>query len=206
MGAALLGCNGLHAAWPIALCALPSFACLLWLGRGFFTPSGRFGLANGLTALRLCLLLVLVAPPGSLPPLSALAIVSVALLLDGLDGWLARQRDDASAFGAHFDMETDALLVLVLAVRLWLGEGSGPWVLWSGVLRYLYVLWLWLWPGTGREAPRSLFGRLAFLLLMLGLCCGLVLPGIWGASGVVLGTLLVSGSFARSAYFSRVPS
>jgi phosphatidylglycerophosphate synthase len=206
MGAALIGCAWLHAAWPVALCALPSFACLLWFGRGRFTPSGRFGLANAVTTLRLLLLLVLTAAPSALPATRALTIVSVVMLLDVLDGWLARASGDASAFGAHFDMETDALLVLVLTLRLWLGEGFGPWVLLSGLLRYLFVSWLWLWPGTGREAPRSRVGRLAFVLLMLGLSSGLVLPGIWGASGACLGTLIVSWSFARSGYFSRLAS
>jgi phosphatidylglycerophosphate synthase len=204
MGTALLVCAWSHAAWPVALCALPSFACLVWLGRGSFTPSGRFGVANTVTALRLLLLLAIAAPPSTLPALRVLAIVSAVLLLDGLDGWLARARGDASLFGAHFDMETDALLVLVLTLRLWLGQGFGPWVLFSGLLRYLYVLWLWSWPGSGREAPRSRFGRFAFLLLMLGLCSGLVLPGAWGVSGVCLGTLIVSWSFARSGYFSRL--
>ena len=206
MAAALLGCACWHAAWPVALCALPSFACLLWLGRGRFTPSGRFGLANAVTTLRLCLLLTLTAPASVLPSLRALALVSVVMLLDLLDGWSARARGDASAFGAHFDMETDALLVLLLTLRLWLVAGFGAWVLCSGLLRYLYVLWLWLWPGTGREAPRSLFGRLAFASLVLGLCSGLVLPGVWATSGVVLGTLIVSWSFARSGYFSRLAS
>ena len=204
MAAALLGCAGLHAAWPIALFALFSFAGLVWLGRRSFTPSGRFGVANAVTALRLLLLLALAAPPSALTPLHALAIVSAVLLLDLLDGWCARHFGDTSEFGAHFDMETDALLVLLLTLRLWLVEGFGPWVLWAGLLRYLYVLWLWLWPGTGREAPRSLFGRLAFLLLMAGLCSGLVLPGVWGASGVICGTLIVTASFARSGYFSRL--
>src|SRR5450755_3373645 len=75
MAAALLGCAWLHAAWPVALCALPSFACLVWLSRGCLTPSGRFGLANGVTTLRLCLLLTLTAAPSVLPALGALAIV-----------------------------------------------------------------------------------------------------------------------------------
>jgi phosphatidylglycerophosphate synthase len=206
MATALLRAAEWRVAWPVALGAALSFAYLVWLGRGSFTPSGRFGVANGVTALRLLLLLVLAVPPGRLPAPRALAIVSAVLLLDLFDGWCARRFADASEFGAHFDMETDALLVLLLTLRLWLGEGFGPWVLWAGVLRYLYVLCLWLWPGTGREAPRSLFGRLAFVLLMLGLCCGLVWPGIWGASAVLFGTLVVTGSFARSAYFSRAAS
>ena len=39
--------------------------------------------------------------------------------LDGVDGWLARRSGIASAFGARFDMEIDALLILVLAVLAW---------------------------------------------------------------------------------------
>ena len=206
MAAALVVCSGLRAAWPVVLFALPSFATLVWLGRGAFTPRGSFGLANTVTALRGLLLLLLVAPPSLLEDGRALVLVSAVLLLDLLDGKLARQRAEASLFGAHFDMETDALLVLVLTLRLWQGDGFGAWVLVSGLLRYSYVLWLWLWPGTGREAPRSRLARSAFVLLMLGLSGGLVLRGAWGVASVALGTLLVCASFARSCYFSRLSS
>jgi hypothetical protein len=103
-------------------------------------------------------------------------------------------------------MEADALLVAVVTLRLWLVEGDAPWVSFAGALRYAYVLFLWLAPGTSREAPRSTFGRYAFLVLMLGLLGGLSLPGALGVSSVVLGTLAVSVSFARSLYFSHSAS
>ena len=38
----------------------------------------------------------------------------------------------ASAFGARFDMETDALLLLVLAALAWQFDKAGAWVLASG--------------------------------------------------------------------------
>jgi len=193
-------------AWPVAAGATLSFLCLLALGRGAFTPSGRFGLANAVTSLRLALVLLLCAPPARLQTNAELALVLSVLALDVLDGWLARRRGDASAFGGHFDLETDALLVLLVTLRLWLAHGFAAWVLFAGVLRYAYVLWLWLWPGTGREAPRSRWGRYSFVLLMLGLCVGLGLPGVWGKLAVCLGTLVVSVSFARSVYFSRLAS
>jgi len=201
---ALALCIWQRAAWPLVPSALTLFASLLLLGRGAYTPSGRFGLANAVTAARLLVLLTLTLPAHVLPAWSALMITLLILALDLLDGWLARQRGDASAFGAHFDMETDALLVLVVTLRLWLGQGDPPWVLISGCLRYGYVLWLWGWPGSGREAPRSRLGRGAFALLMLTLCSGLVLPGFAGHVAVALGTLVVSLSFARSCYFSRL--
>jgi len=199
-------CAWQRAAWPVALLASASFGCLLLLGRGAYTPRGRWGLANTVTFLRLLVLTTLTLPAPLLPTWAALTITLWVLALDLLDGWLARRLGDASAFGAHFDMETDALLVLVVTLRLWLGQGYAPWVLVSGSLRYAYVLWLWGWPGTGREAPRSRFGRWAFALLMLGLCGGLVLPGLGGRVTAILGTLVVSVSFARSCYFSRLAS
>jgi phosphatidylglycerophosphate synthase len=204
MAVALVGCAIRRAAWPVALGALPAFLCLLALGRRAFTPSGRFGFANAVTTLRLALVLALALLPGTCAASRVIALLSVVLVLDLVDGWLARRCGDASAFGAHFDMETDALLVLVVTLRLWLVHGFGVWVLFSGLLRYLHVLGPWLRPGTSREAPRSRFGRYAFVSLMLGLCAGLALPGAIGTSGVCLGTLAVTWSFARSCYFSRV--
>ena len=52
----------------------------------------------------------------------------------------------ASAFGARFDMETDALLIQVLAILAWQYGKAGPWVLVSGLLRYLFVAAGWVWP------------------------------------------------------------
>lgn len=205
---ALAVCVWQRAAWPVAVSALWLFGCLLLLGRGAHTPSGRFGLANAVTGLRLLVLLTLALPANRLSGSLALTITLLVLALDLLDGWLARRFADASAFGAHFDMETDALLVLIVTLRLWLGQGFPAWVLVSGCLRYGYVLWLWAWPGpaAAREAPRSRWARAAFTLLMLGLCIGLVLPGFGGRLAALLGTWVVGLSFARSCYFSRLAS
>ena len=60
-------------------------------------------------------------------------------VLDGVDGWLARRAGIASSFGARFDMEIDALLILALSVLVWRYEKAGAWVVWSGLLRYAFV-------------------------------------------------------------------
>lgn len=193
----LLFCARQTRIWPLGVWAALSFGLLMWLGRAIWTPSGRFGLANGVTALRLALVLVLTLPRG-FEAQRSLRLVICVLVLDLADGWLARKRGDASRFGAHFDMEADALLVLVVTSTLWLGRGFGPWVLLAGLLRYLYVVAVWVRPGTASEAPRSRGGRYAFALLMLGLCGGLALPSAWGAISVLIGTAIVSFSFARS--------
>jgi len=193
-------------AWGVAGLAAVNFGLLVWLGRRELTPRGNFGLANALTSLRVCAVLALSLPIPLLSVRAGAALATVILGLDGLDGWVARQRGETSRFGAYFDMETDAVFVLMVTLRLHLYEGYPAWVLSAGALRYVYVLAVWLLPGSGREAPRSLLGRLAFLLLALGLILGLAWPGPVGTAGVLVGTLLVGASFARSFYFSHFAS
>src|SRR5258708_2988012 len=75
---------------------------------GEWTPGGRFGLANAVTALRIVLIVVFASLP-SLGPAASLTLAAF-LCLDGVDGFIARRPPvTASKFGAQFDMETDAL-------------------------------------------------------------------------------------------------
>lgn len=69
-----------------------------------------------------------------------------ALILDGVDGWLARRRSESSDFGARFDMEVDAALILVLCLGLIAADQVGVWVLAIGLMRYALVAAAWVWP------------------------------------------------------------
>ena len=142
-----------------------------------FHPHAAFGLANLLTLARAAgaaLFVALAFEPGLLAGEGAwwaLAGAALLLALDGLDGWLARIQGVPSPFGARFDMETDALLILALAaLALGLGK-AGPWVLGIGLLRYAFVLAGWLYPPLARPLPPS--GRrravCAFQVAALGL-------------------------------------
>ena len=68
---------------------------------------------------------------------SLAGLIAAALGLDALDGWLARRLGLVSAFGARFDVEIDALLLLILAAAglagrpgRRLGPGDRPPALW----------------------------------------------------------------------------
>ena len=106
-------------------------------------PHERFGPANQVTLARAILVALLAGLIGeravSTSPGFVLLLAIPALALDGLDGWLARRTRMQSAFGARFDMETDALLVMVLCVLAWEGGKAGAWILLAGLLRYLFV-------------------------------------------------------------------
>jgi phosphatidylglycerophosphate synthase len=207
-GHALIALAGLGAAallgptWPLVVLTLASFIALWIVGYGAWTPRGGPGLANGVTAVRLALALALaLLGRGGRGEVLAAVVITV-LLLDGLDGWLARRRGTASAFGAHFDMETDALLVLVVGLVLWQRGPLGAWILLPGMLRYLYVLCLALVPPRGGEMPRSRFGRHAFTLLILGFTIALAFSGELATSAAALGSAAVGVSFGRSVYWS----
>jgi phosphatidylglycerophosphate synthase len=106
-------------------------------------PFPHFGVANQVTTLR-ALLVALVAGTVAVPRRPAIATAAVALslvatILDGVDGWLARRTGMTSEFGARFDMEVDALLILTLAILVWRYEKAGVWVVSSGLLRYAFV-------------------------------------------------------------------
>lgn len=76
-----------------------------------------------------------------------------ALALDGVDGRLARRLGQESAFGARFDMETDAATMLGLSLLVWLCDQAGSWVLAIGSMRYIFVTGSWVWPALAAPLP-----------------------------------------------------
>jgi phosphatidylglycerophosphate synthase len=132
--------------WPLGAAALLSFGILLVRHRGAWATDRRTIVPNAVTAARLVILLLFaVFLRGGPGVLWAAAAVGV-LALDSLDGWLARRANATTAFGAHFDMETDALFVLVLELELWMRGQLGAWIVTTGLLRYLFVLLVVLVP------------------------------------------------------------
>lgn len=100
------------------------------------------GPANQVTSVRAALTLVLagvLVAPRVPDPRWCVAAATIVAVLDGVDGWLARRTGTASDFGARFDMETDALLILVLSLLAWRFGKAGGWVIASGLLRYVFV-------------------------------------------------------------------
>jgi phosphatidylglycerophosphate synthase len=101
--------------------------------------SGALGAANRVTLTRATLVggltaLVADALVGPTSVAAAVGLAVVALVLDGVDGWVARHTGTVSALGARFDMEVDAFLILVLSV--YVAQSVGPWVLAIGAARY----------------------------------------------------------------------
>jgi phosphatidylglycerophosphate synthase len=143
-------------------------------------PFPRFGPANQVTMVRAFFAAVAAGFIGE-PSLSAGWIVggaaAVATVLDGVDGWLARRADMASAFGARFDMEIDALLIQTLAILVWQHGKAGAWVLASGLIRYVFVAAGRVWPWLRGSLAPTLRGR-AICVVQLTALIAAILPRV----------------------------
>ena len=143
--------------WLAVAASLLVSGAVVWrfLGRN---PWAAFGLANRVTLLRtnlVALMLLALWPAVPSPALLwTLSVVAVAVLaLDGVDGWLARRRHEASAFGESFDMGADTAFTIILTLSLARFELVGPWVLALGLLRPLFVVASWRWPALAAPLP-----------------------------------------------------
>ena len=151
-------------------------------------PFPRFGVANAVTLSRVAILAAvagLSAADGAAEQnravLAALALAGLAL--DGVDGWAARRWGTVSAYGARFDLETDALTVLALSVIVALSGRAGPWVVGLGLLRYGFVLAGRAWPALGRDLPPRALRKLFYVFVVSALAAALApLPAFLAAS------------------------
>lgn len=202
------------ALWPIALTAIISAWGLLVVAAYLAVVAGlllrafarhgsvRFGAANAVTSVRAALVgvitgLIAVSLVHPLPPLLVVALATPALILDGVDGWVARRTGSATELGARFDMEVDAFFLLVLSVAA--AFSVGPWVLAIGVMRYAFVGAAAIWPWLNRALPFRYWRKVvtaAVGVALILVMSGLVAPVI-GVTVAVVALLLLVESFGR---------
>jgi phosphatidylglycerophosphate synthase len=175
---------------PLALLVFAAVAALVWRALPLH-PHGRFGPGNTVTMLRAVIVAGLAGLllAREIPAPETALVAGAALALDGIDGPLARRTGLSSAFGARFDMEVDALLVLVLAALAAASGKAGPWVLWAGLLRYLWVGAGLLYPTLARPLPPSGRRRFVCAAAVAGLVLSLAAPA-WLASPLCAAALL----------------
>ncbi len=161
--------------------------------------------ANAVTALRLVLALSL----WYLGPDSGWLLVGVATtaaLLDVVDGPIARRAARTSAFGARFDMETDAFLILTLAVMVWRSGQTGPWVVASGLLRYLFIAAGWGLPWLRADLPPRVRRQAVCVMQVVALIVALppVVPSTVAAPMAAAALAVLTWSFAADvAWLAR---
>jgi phosphatidylglycerophosphate synthase len=176
-------------------------------------PQRRFGAANALTLARGAAVVTLagfLAGPldtGLLWVASVLAFLCIAL--DGVDGFLARRFATDSPFGARFDMEVDALLMLVLGLLIVAAGTLGVWVLLIGAARYLFVAAGFLLPALRANLPYSERRRAVCVFQGLALVLALIpdLPPFVASHAAAAALLATIWSFGIDIrYLLRAPA
>ncbi|MCU1604515.1 MAG: CDP-alcohol phosphatidyltransferase, partial [Modestobacter sp.] len=140
---------------------------------------------------------------GGVPTTPLVVIAAVALVLDAVDGPVARRSGTASALGARFDLEVDSFLVLVLSV--YVAVLLGPWVLAVGAMRYAFVAAGWVAPWLRSALPTSYSAKAVAALQGIVLVVGAadVLPRPLAAALVGVALALLVWSFGRSGVWLR---
>ena len=164
---------------PMALATFIAMMAPALAGIAGKHPFERVGFANLITGFR-AVITALIAGAVTQAPTRGLgwtlvAIAIVAAVLDGFDGWVARRQRMSSAFGARFDMEVDAFLIMVLSTLAWRFEKAGPWVLASGLMRYAFVGAASVWPWLNAPLPPSR-RRQTVCVWQIGVLIGTIAP------------------------------
>ncbi len=124
-------------------------------------------------------------------------LAALALSLDAVDGKVARRTGTVTPLGARFDMEADAVLLLVLSVHV--AVLLGPWVLAIGLMRYAFVAAAPFAPWLRGELPARLSAKTVAAAqgVVLVVAASGLLPAVGSIAlvGIALGALI--WSFAR---------
>lgn len=163
------------------------------LGPADVITLARASLAGGVTAL------VADRLGGDGYPVATLVLLSsVALALDGVDGWVARRTRTVSALGARFDMEVDAFLVLVLSLHV--AALVTPWALVIGLMRYVFVVASWLLPWLSGALPTRHSAKVVAALqgVVLVIATGRLLAPVPATVLVVAALVALLWSFGKS--------
>jgi phosphatidylglycerophosphate synthase len=211
----LAGTVGLSAAgWLIgAACGLTT---TVFLSYGL-TRSGAaaLGAANRVTLTRAAFVggVAALVADGLLQPVTVAPLVGLAvtaLVLDGVDGWVARRTGTVSALGARFDMEVDAFLILVLSV--YVAQSVGPWVLAIGAARYLAWAAGSLVPWLGVTVPPRYWRKpvAAIQGIVLTAAVAHLLPAPAMNAAIAVAFVLLAETFGRDVVWQwrqrRIPT
>ena len=164
-------------------------------GPADLVTSGRSVLVGGIAAL----VAESFAGPVPVGVLTGLAVV--ALVLDAVDGRVARRTGTVSAIGARFDMEVDSALVLLLS--LYVAASLGPWVLAIGSVHYALLAARWALPWLRRPVPARYWCKVVAALqgvVLTVATAGLVPPALAVLALVVVAALLAE-SFGREVWW-----
>jgi hypothetical protein len=207
LGMVLLGRGHLSAAgWVVGLaCGVITNVGLARALSHFHTD--RLTPADWVTLARAALAAIVAAlvADSFVQPLPATMLVSlaaVALVLDAVDGWVAR-RTVARRLGANLDAEVDAFLILILSV--YVARSAGAWVLLIGAARYAFLVAGWALPWMREPLPSRYWRKVVAATqgIVLTAAAANVVPSTVIDVALLGALVLLAESFGRDVLWLR---
>jgi phosphatidylglycerophosphate synthase len=165
----------------------------------------RLGPADQVTLTRAVLVCgvtaLVVGSPRGAARVTVVVLAAVALVLDNLDGRVARRTRTSSGLGARFDLEVDALLILVLSVDA--SRTVGLWVLAIGAARYVFVGARLVLPWMRADRPPRYWCKVVAAVqgVVLTVAAAHVLPARATVVVLVVALALLTESFGREVWW-----
>jgi phosphatidylglycerophosphate synthase len=170
------------------------------------SPSGTLGPADWVTLGRAVLVggaaaLTVESVQRPVPTALVVSITVVALILDAIDGLVARRTRTMSALGARFDGEIDAFLILVLSG--YVAPTVGVWVLAIGVMRYAFMAGGWVLPWLRGKLPFRYWRKVVTAVqgIALVVAAAGVLPAVVIVPACAGALALLAESFGRDVFW-----
>lgn len=135
------------------------------------------------------------------PATLLVSLAALALVLDAVDGQVARRTGTTSTLGEHLDAEVDAFLILVLSV--YVAGFAGAWVLAIGAARYAFLAAGFLLPWLRAPLPPRYWRKVVCATqgIVLTIAAAQVLPPALADAALGAAFVLLAESFGRDVWW-----
>lgn len=161
----------------------------------------KIGYANSITALRFLIVILLSFLAGKVHNIFLLSGFLFAVLLDGVDGFLARRFKQCSDIGEAFDMEVDSFMVFILCWIHFSNHTVGWWILIAGGYKYYNeLLFFNLNKVNSKDSPKKFRSTIA-VIFFFSLLLAFVLPASLNIYILAFSSMLIILSFSISIIY-----
>jgi phosphatidylglycerophosphate synthase len=181
-----------------------SIMWLIFLSRDELKKLAPFGgWANRVTAIRYIAIMMLAMFYSSLTNLQIALWLAAIIPFDGIDGYLARKRNEKTEMGAYFDMETDVLFVCIASCILFVRGLSGYEILIIAFFRYIYVVLVFVLGYYNIKEQRTKIGPIIAVYVFIAVTLAFLVSEIARIVLIYSAIVLLIVSFAYSFYLIR---
>jgi phosphatidylglycerophosphate synthase len=162
--------------------------------------SAQSSIANWVTLSRFLIVFLALIYHNSLSTWLFFCLVASVVILDVVDGFLARKYQAESEFGQVFDMESDAFFVTCMGIYFHKTTDVGVILLLPGALRYIFTLVVWFGPQLNLIEKKREYAAILAGVNFVCLAVGVVTVGVAQSFILGLSVLVVTFSFSISFF------